>query len=183
MCFFFQAEDGIRDGHVTGVQTCALPIFNRFAMTTYEEFLEALEDLKADGMQRLVLDLRSNPGGIMESAVRMVDEMLAGDEMIVYTRGRDAAAEASFRSRRGGRFADAPIIVLVNEYSASASEIVAGALQDHDRALVVGQRTFGKGLVQNQFPLPDGSMLQMKVAHFYTPSVLYIYTSSQSGVA
>lgn len=154
---------------------------NRFAMTTYEEFLEALEDLKADGMQRLVLDLRSNPGGIMESAVRMVDEMLAGDEMIVYTRGRDAAAEASFRSRRGGRFADAPIIVLVNEYSASASEIVAGALQDHDRALVVGQRTFGKGLVQNQFPLPDGSMLQMTVAHFYTPSGRLIQTPYESG--
>ena len=154
---------------------------NRFAMTTFEEFLDALEELKTEGMQRLVLDLRSNPGGIMETAVRMVDEMLSSDEMIVYTRGRDSGAEASFRSRRGGRFADEPIIVLVNEYSASASEIVAGALQDHDRALVVGQRTFGKGLVQNQFPLPDGSMLQMTVAHFYTPSGRLIQTPYESG--
>lgn len=154
---------------------------NRFAMTTYDEFAEAITDLQSQGMHRLVLDLRSNPGGIMETAVRMVDEMLGGDEMIVFTKGRDPAAAAAFRSRRGGAFANEPVIVLVNEFSASASEIVAGALQDHDRALVVGQRTFGKGLVQNQFPLPDGSMLQMTVARYYTPSGRLIQTPYEAG--
>lgn len=154
---------------------------NRFAMTTYDEFMEALQDLKSQGMHRLILDLRSNPGGIMEAAVRMIDEMLGGDQMIVYTSGRDPAAAARFRSRHGGQFTDEPIIVLVNEYSASASEIVAGALQDHDRALVVGQRTFGKGLVQNQFPLPDGSVLQMTVARYYTPSGRLIQTPYEDG--
>lgn len=154
---------------------------NRFAMTTYDEFMEALGELKSQGMHRLVLDLRSNPGGIMETAVRMVDEMLNGDDMIVYTKGRDPAAAANFRSRRGGQFVDEPVIVLVNEYSASASEIIAGALQDHDRALVVGQRTFGKGLVQNQFPLPDGSVLQMTVARYYTPSGRLIQTPYENG--
>lgn len=154
---------------------------NRFAMTTYEEFMDAMTDLRSQGMGRLVLDLRSNPGGIMEGAVRMVDEMLAGSEMIVYTQGRDPGAAAQFRSRRGGGFGTEPVIVLVNEYSASASEIVAGALQDHDRALIVGQRTFGKGLVQNQFPLPDGSVLQMTVARYYTPSGRLIQTPYETG--
>ncbi len=154
---------------------------NRFAMTTYDEFMESLRELKSQGMNRLVLDLRSNPGGIMEGAVRMIDEMLGDQEMIVYTQGRDPAAEASFRSRRGGQFTEEPIIVLVNEYSASASEIIAGALQDHDRALVVGQRTFGKGLVQNQFALPDGSVLQMTVARYYTPSGRLIQTPYEDG--
>jgi carboxyl-terminal processing protease len=154
---------------------------NRFAMTTYEEFMDAMQDLKSQGMQRLVLDMRSNPGGIMEGAVRIADELLGGNEMIVYTQGRDPGAAATFRSRRGGSFSTEPVIVLVNEYSASASEIVAGALQDHDRALIVGQRTFGKGLVQNQFPLPDGSVLQMTVARYYTPSGRLIQTPYEAG--
>lgn len=154
---------------------------NRFAMTTYEEFMDAMSDLRQQGMQRLVLDLRSNPGGIMEGAIRIVDEMLSGSEMIVYTQGRDPGAAANFRSRRGGSFPSEPVIVLVNEYSASASEIVAGALQDHDRGLIVGQRTFGKGLVQNQFPLPDGSVLQMTVARYYTPSGRLIQTPYETG--
>jgi carboxyl-terminal processing protease len=154
---------------------------NRFAMTTYEEFMDAMQDLKSQGMQRLVLDMRSNPGGIMEGAIRIADELLGGNEMIVYTQGRDPGAAATFRSRRGGSFSTEPVIVLVNEYSASASEIVAGALQDHDRALIVGQRTFGKGLVQNQFPLPDGSVLQMTVARYYTPSGRLIQTPYEAG--
>jgi carboxyl-terminal processing protease len=154
---------------------------NRFAMTTYEEFMDSMTELRSQGMNRLVLDLRSNPGGIMEGAIRMVDEMLGGSEMIVYTQGRDPGAAAQFRSRRGGSFGNEPVIVLVNEYSASASEIVAGALQDHDRALIVGQRTFGKGLVQNQFPLPDGSVLQMTVARYFTPSGRLIQTPYETG--
>lgn len=154
---------------------------NRFAMTTYDEFMDSIQELKSQGMNRLVLDLRSNPGGIMETAVRMIDEMLGNEEMIVYTSGRDPAAAATFRSRRGGQFTEEPVIVLVNEYSASASEIIAGALQDHDRALVVGQRTFGKGLVQHQFALPDGSVLQMTVARYYTPSGRLIQTPYEDG--
>jgi carboxyl-terminal processing protease len=154
---------------------------SRFSMQTYDEFMEHVNDLKEQGMERLVLDLRSNPGGIMEAAVQMVDEFVPGEEMIVYTQGRNSEANGAYRTRRTGALEDQPVIVLVNEYSASASEIVAGALQDHDRALIVGQRTFGKGLVQNQFPLPDGSFLQMTVARYYTPSGRLIQTPYDDG--
>lgn len=154
---------------------------SRFSMQTYTEFMEHLERLQGQGMERLILDLRFNPGGIMESAVQIVDEMLPGNQMIVYTQGRSAEATSAYRSRRPGQIESQPVIVLVNEYSASASEIIAGALQDHDRALIVGQRTFGKGLVQNQFPLPDGSFLQMTVARYYTPSGRLIQTPYEDG--
>lgn len=154
---------------------------SRFSMQTYDEFMEHVKDLKEQGMERLVLDLRSNPGGIMEAAVQMVDEIVPGEEMIVYTEGRNSDSNGAYRTRRTGILEDQPIIVLVNEYSASASEIVAGALQDHDRALIVGQRTFGKGLVQNQFPLPDGSFLQMTVARYFTPSGRLIQTPYDDG--
>jgi carboxyl-terminal processing protease len=154
---------------------------SRFSMETYDEFMEHVTKLEKEGMQRLVLDLRSNPGGIMEAAVQIVDEIVPGDNMIVYTKGRNEDATSAYRTQRRGQLEDKPIIVLVNEYSASASEIVAGALQDHDRALIVGQRTFGKGLVQNQFPLPDGSFLQMTVARYYTPSGRLIQTPYEDG--
>ncbi len=154
---------------------------SRFSMQTYEEFMEHVSELQGDGMEQLVLDLRSNPGGIMESAVQIVDEIVPGDAMIVYTKGRLDDATSAYRTRRKGVLEDTPIIVLVNEFSASASEIVSGALQDHDRGLIVGQRTFGKGLVQNQFPLPDGSFLQMTVARYYTPSGRLIQTPYENG--
>ncbi len=154
---------------------------DRFAATTYNEFMEALETLKSEGMERLILDLRDNPGGIMESAVRIVDELLTGGKTIVYTRGREADMDETYRSTAGGAFEEQPVIVLVSPLSASASEIVAGALQDHDRALIVGRRTFGKGLVQRQFPLPDGSVLQMTVARYYTPSGRLIQTAYEDG--
>ena len=154
---------------------------SRFSMETYDEFMEHVENLQEEGMQRLILDLRSNPGGIMEAAIQIVDEIVPGDEMVVYTKGRNNDATSSYRTQRRGVLEDKPVIVLVNEYSASASEIVAGALQDHDRALIVGQRTFGKGLVQNQFPLPDGSFLQMTVARYYTPSGRLIQTPYENG--
>lgn len=154
---------------------------SRFSMQTYDEFMEHVRELQAKGMKQLVMDLRSNPGGIMESAVQIVDEIVPGDEMIVYTRGRLDEATSAYRTRRKGILEDTPMIVLVNEFSASASEIVSGALQDHDRALIVGQRTFGKGLVQNQFPLPDGSFLQMTVARYYTPSGRLIQTPYENG--
>ena len=154
---------------------------SRFSRQTYDEFMEHATALKEQGMQRLVVDLRFNGGGIMDSAVRMVDEMIAGSKTIVYTKGRQTQATNTYETRHRGMLETEPIIVLVNEYSASASEIVAGALQDHDRALIVGQRTFGKGLVQNPFPLPDGSFLQMTVARYYTPSGRLIQTSYEDG--
>ncbi|MDQ7040797.1 MAG: S41 family peptidase [Rhodothermus sp.] len=154
---------------------------SRFAMTTYDEFLDHLDRLKQQGMDRLVLDLRGNPGGIMEAAVELVDELLPEGYTIVYTRGRIAQAEMTRRSTPGGRFETQPVIVLVDRHSASASEIVAGALQDNDRALIVGLRTFGKGLVQNQFPLSDGSVIQLTVARYYTPSGRLIQTPYHGG--
>lgn len=154
---------------------------SRFSMETYDEFMKHVGELEKEGMDRLILDLRSNPGGIMEAAIQIVDEIVPGDNMVVYTKGRNTDATSTYRTRRRGALEDKPIIVLVNEYSASASEIVAGALQDHDRALIVGQRTFGKGLVQNQFPLPDGSFLQMTVARYYTPAGRLIQTAYEDG--
>ena len=153
---------------------------SRFAQSTYHEFVEALSKLKEQGMQRLLLDLRDNPGGIMGVAVAIVDELLAGEALIVYTEGRSTPRQL-FRAGHTGMFETQPIMVLVNRNSVSASEIVAGALQDHDRALIVGQRTYGKGLVQNQFPLPDESRLQMTTARYYTPSGRLIQTPYEEG--
>jgi carboxyl-terminal processing protease len=152
----------------------------RFAQTTHREFMNKLDTLRTQGMERLVLDLRDNPGGVMEAAVQMVDELLDDGRTIVYMDGRTVDKQ-TFRSDRPGAFEMNPVVVLVNARSASASEIVAGALQDHDRALVVGQRTFGKGLVQNQFPLPDGSMQQMTTARYYTPAGRLIQTPYENG--
>ena len=152
-----------------------------FAITTYDEFQEKLRELKGQGMKRLVLDLRDNPGGVMQSAVEMADEMLKGDQTIVYTKSRNTQYNTTERSTNRGSFEEQPVIVLVNQFSASASEIVSGALQDHDRALIVGQRTFGKGLVQQQFPLPDSSVLQMTVSRYYTPVGRLIQTPYERG--
>lgn len=154
---------------------------SRFAMTTYDEFVDAVTKLKGQGMQRLVLDLRSNPGGVLKSAVRIADEMLSEGRVIVKTKGRREGSDQEFDATAGGSLEQQPVIVLVNPYSASASEIVAGALQDHDRALIVGQRTFGKGLVQKQFPLPDESVLQMTIARYYTPAGRLIQTPYKDG--
>ncbi len=154
---------------------------NHFAQTTLDEFRTKMRELIAQGMQRLVLDLRDNPGGVMRSAVGMADEMLPGGKTIVSTRSRNAQYNSSERTTPGGMFEDKPVIVLINEYSASASEIVSGALQDHDRALLVGRRTFGKGLVQTQFPLSDGGVLQMTISRYYTPSGRLIQTPYTAG--
>ena len=154
---------------------------NRFARTTYREFMEALRGLKARGMQRLVLDLRDNAGGYMEMAVRMSDEFLGGRAEIVSQRGRTKDTNRAFNARPEGDFEEGAVIVLVDGNSASASEIVAGALQDHDRALIVGRQTFGKGLVQQQYELPDGSAMRVTISHFYTPSGRLIQTPYNSG--
>ena len=154
---------------------------SRFSQETYNEFIEHVRALKDQGMERLVLDLRGNTGGYMSEAIEIVDEVVPGRKTVVYTRGRRPETTSTYRTRRTGILEKEPVIVLVNAYSASASEIVAGALQDHDRALIVGQRTFGKGLVQHQFSLPDQSILQMTVARYYTPSGRLIQTPYKDG--
>ena len=154
---------------------------SRFARTTYQEFSAALASLKAAGMNRLVLDLRGNAGGYMDIAVQMADELLPGEEVIVSQRGRTRGTNRAFHGTPGGAFDQEPVIVLVDAASASASEIVAGALQDHDRGLVVGQQTFGKGLVQQQYALPDGSAMRLTISHFYTPSGRLIQTPYTDG--
>ena len=154
---------------------------NRFARTTREEVRSALMDLKGKGMQRLIFDLRGNSGGYMNMAVSVADEFLSGKQMIVYTRSRHQGNNEEHLARNGGLFEDKPLIILVDENSASASEIVAGALQDHDRALLIGRRTFGKGLVQQQYPLPDGSVLQLTTSRYYTPAGRLIQTPYDMG--
>ncbi len=153
----------------------------RFARTTHREFVAAVEGLKGEGMQRVMLDLRSNEGGYMEMAILVASEYLDDDMLIVSQRGRDARTEREFTSRAGGNVTEMPAIVLVDNSSASASEIVAGALQDQDRAVIVGRQTFGKGLVQQQYVLPDSSAVRVTVAHFYTPSGRLIQTPYASG--
>jgi len=143
---------------------------NRFAANTYEEFKAALTDLKNQGMKQLMLDLRGNPGGYMDRATNMADELIGGDQLIVYTNGKDTKYDSQTKARKNGLFEKGPVIVLVDEGSASASEIVAGALQDDDRALIVGRRTFGKGLVQMPITLSDGSELRLTISRYYTPS-------------
>lgn len=140
----------------------------RFAETTYEEFMEALEGLQRQGVRDLVLDLRDNGGGILDEAVEMADEFLAGDRRIVYTEGAHVPRK-EYAGRRHGLFEKGRLVLLLDEGSASASEVLAGALQDWDRATVVGRRSFGKGLVQEQYPLADGSALRLTVARYYTP--------------
>ena len=143
---------------------------NRFAQTTHEEFQTALSKLKKEGMKKLVLDLQSNPGGYMNQAIDLADEFLPEGKKIVFTKGHDKKFNTDALSTNKGEFENGDLIVLVNEGSASASEIVAGALQDNDRAMIVGRRSFGKGLVQSPFDLSDGSELRLTISRYYTPS-------------
>ena len=143
---------------------------NRFAETTYSEFKEALQDLKDQGMSKLILDLQNNSGGYMSAAIGMSDEFLKDGNLIVSQKGQSKKYKSEAKASDKGIFEEGALIVLMNEGSASASEIVAGALQDNDRALVVGRRSFGKGLVQLPFDLKDGSELRMTIARYYTPS-------------
>lgn len=142
---------------------------NRFAATTHEEFIEALTQLQREGMKDLILDLQGNGGGYLNAAIDIANEFLGQKELIVYTEGR-AAKRSDFSAQGNGRFRQGRLIVLVDEYSASASEIVTGAIQDWDRGVVVGRRTFGKGLVQRPIDLPDGSMIRLTIARYYTPA-------------
>lgn len=142
----------------------------QFGKNTYDEFFAALSKLKKDGASRYIVDLRGNPGGYMEMAILMVNEFLEQGELIVYTKGRKEREDIQVWSDDQGSFHDAQVTVLIDEYSASASEIMAGALQDNDRGLVVGRRSFGKGLVQKQIYLPDSSAIRLTIARYYTPS-------------
>ena len=143
---------------------------NRFSETTDREFKEAVEKLKARGMKKLILDLRNNPGGLLSEAVKVADEFLPEGKLIVYTKGRLSEYNEEFYATKEGTLEKIPVVVLVNQGTASGSEIVAGAIQDWDRGLVVGDTTFGKGLVQRQFPLNDGSAIRLTTARYYTPS-------------
>ncbi|MDR2804432.1 MAG: S41 family peptidase [Dysgonamonadaceae bacterium] len=142
---------------------------NRFAETTYGEFTKALHELQGKGMKNLILDLQTNGGGYLNSAIQIANEFLKRGNLIVYTEGIHQKREDAYASMKGS-FEDGKLIVLINESSASASEIVTGALQDWDRAVIVGRRSFGKGLVQRPLPLPDGSMLKLTTARYYTPA-------------
>lgn len=149
--------------------TIGLIRFNNFAQTTHREILEAIAKLKAQGMQSLILDLTQNGGGYLNAAAEIASEFLPEGDMIVYTEGRSIPSR-SFRSTGGQAFQTGRIAVLVDEYSASAAEILSGAIQDQDRGLVIGRRTFGKGLVQWPIEMPDGSMIRLTVSRYYTPS-------------
>jgi carboxyl-terminal processing protease len=143
---------------------------NRFAANTYNELKESLIELKSQGMKKLILDLRGNPGGFLQQAYYMANEFLKAGDTIVYTKGRRAEFDEFLISQRTGEFSNIPIIVLVNHGSASASEIVSGAIQDLDRGLVVGTTSFGKGLVQRQYDIGDGSAFRLTISKYYTPS-------------
>ena len=143
---------------------------SRFAQTTFEEFQKALAALKKKGMKKLLIDLQGNPGGYMNQAIDLADEFLPAGEKIVFTNGKDRKYNSDAMSTSKGEFEQGDLIVLINEGSASASEILAGALQDNDRALIVGRRSFGKGLVQSPFDLSDGAELRLTISRYYTPS-------------
>lgn len=154
---------------------------SRFAATTYDEFMNALLELKEKGMKQLILDLRGNPGGYLDAATKISDEFLGGRKMIVYTEGK-ARPKSTYYANQPGEFEEGKLVVLIDEGSASASEIVSGALQDWDRATIIGRRSFGKGLVQEQTVFPDGSALRLTIARYFTPTGRSIQKSYVNGV-
>ncbi|HRH66938.1 MAG TPA: S41 family peptidase [Bacteroidia bacterium] len=153
---------------------------SHFAERTYEEYLDGFMKLKEKGMKNLILDLRGNPGGYLKTAIQLADEFLPDKKLVVYTQGRSRPKESFFATERGF-FEKGALVVMVDEGSASASEIVAGALQDWDRATVVGRRSFGKGLVQEQSEFPDGSAIRLTIARYYTPTGRCIQKSYTGG--
>ncbi len=157
--------------------------FSNFAATTHNEVTEAIRKLQQQGMKDLIIDLQGNGGGYLNAAAELASEFLERGDMIVYTRGRGGMNMGEFRSTGGGLFTEGRIVVLVDEYSASASEILAGAIQDHDRGTIIGRRTFGKGLVQRPIDLEDGSMIRLTIARYYTPSGRCIQKPYEKGDA
>ena len=155
---------------------------SKFAATTYSEFLDAIAKLRNSGAKKYIIDLRENSGGFMDQAINMVNEFLPGGRMIVYSQGK-AYKRSEAKSDGNGSCINAPIVVLIDEFSASASEIFAGAIQDNDRGLIIGRRSFGKGLVQQQLDLSDGSAVRLTVARYYTPSGRSIQKHYEKGKA
>lgn len=153
---------------------------SRFAKNTYEEFITALAKLQASKCQHILIDLRGNSGGFLDVAFNMINEFLKKDEMIVYTEGK-ASARQNMTANGSGSSQNTKVMVLIDEFSASASEIFAGAIQDNDRGIVIGRRSFGKGLVQQQIPLPDGSAIRLTIARYFTPSGRSIQKSYENG--
>ncbi len=154
---------------------------SRFAKTTYAEFIQAVAELKEKDMENLIIDLRNNGGGVLSSAISIADEILDKNQMIVYTKGR-ARKKTEYYSTSKGILKGVKIAILINENSASASEILAGAIQDNDRGIILGRRSFGKGLVQEQIPWPDGSAIRLTVARYYTPSGRSIQKPYENGL-
>lgn len=150
-------------------QTTGYIKVSRFGEKTYEEFMEGMQKLDRLGMKNIIIDLRGNPGGYLNAVIRMVNEFLEKGELIVYTKG-NAQAKKTYQADNQGAYRDKGVVVLVDDFSASASEIFAGAIQDNDRGWIVGRRSFGKGLVQEQIPFSDGSAVRLTVARYYTPS-------------
>lgn len=152
----------------------------RFAEKTYEEFMTGVEKLDKAGADQLIIDLRGNPGGYLTAVIKMVSEFLDNGELVVYTQGR-TQPRRTFNAEKKGTFFGKRVVVIVDEYSASASEIFAGAIQDNDRGTIIGRRTFGKGLVQEQIPFYDGSAIRLTVARYYTPAGRCIQKSYKNG--
>lgn len=153
---------------------------NRFAETTYKEFRKSLEKLKEQGATQIALDLRDNPGGYLSEAINIADEFLKDDKLILYTKNKSGAMEETY-ARREGAFENSPVYVIINENSASASEVVAGALQDNDVGTIVGRRSYGKGLVQREMELGDGSAVRLTIARYYTPTGRSIQKPYENG--
>jgi len=153
---------------------------NRFSATTYREFMKALNALKKAGMKKMILDLRDNPGGYLDAATAIADELIGDEKLLVYTQGR-ASEKEEYMSGQEGKFEHGELVVLVDEGSASASEVLSGAVQDWDRGVIMGRRTYGKGLVQQQFDMGDGSALRLTIARYYTPSGRSIQRSYSNG--
>ncbi len=153
---------------------------SRFAANTHEEFVKAAKKLKARGMKKLILDLRDNGGGYLDQATRMADEFLSGEKLLVYTEGR-AMDRRNYRAGSPGVWEEGPLVLLLNENSASASEILAGALQDWGRATIIGRRSFGKALVQEEYSLQNGGAMRLTVAKYYTPKGRSIQRSYRNG--
>lgn len=158
------------DSHFMYDQETGYISLSRFSETSFDEINKSLSELKTRGMKQLILDLRNNPGGLLNQAVDISNLFISDNKKIVYTKGRRSEFNEEYDATKKAPYKDLPVIILVNSGSASASEIVAGAMQDWDRALIVGETTFGKGLVQKQFPLQDNSALRLTIARYYTPS-------------